>query len=48
MNHNLCFEYQQLMLRHHLKNKALLAAEEKKLEMSGKQLKQYKQHNQHM
>jgi hypothetical protein len=38
MNPNLCFEYQQLMLRHDQKNKALLA-EEKKFETRIKQLK---------
>ena len=42
MNHNRCFEYQQLMLRYNQKNKALLA-EEKKIEMSKYQEDKHKQ-----
>ncbi len=46
MNPDLCFEYQQLMLRHDKKNKAL-TAEEKKLEMRVKQLKHHNKDQQH-
>jgi len=43
MNPNLCFEYQQLMLRHHQKNKAVLAEEMSSI----KHRKQQNKHQEH-